>query len=208
MATIWRTFTAICLAAIAWGVSAEEVRSGQAELPDPVSAHSLGACVDKLDQQGGGWCSLGGSFFKSGASPESLDYYSSIRGWTGAKSIFIAWNGMAFDAGQKKLYLLANGGHADYLGNGVYEFDLSRGKWTRLKDPCRLSYEVEKGEQAPYGGISRNKKAESVYIPGRGLADIGGAGGRLVALRCQHGQGGQVRSRPAGANHDPGRGHG
>lgn len=48
-----------------------------------------------------------------------------------------AWNGLAADTRTNRLYSAANGGHADYSGNEVYEIDLSveSPRWTMLRAP-------------------------------------------------------------------------
>jgi hypothetical protein len=48
-----------------------------------------------------------------------------------------AWNGLAADRRSNKLFSAANGGHADYAGNEVYEIDLSVEKpaWKLLRAP-------------------------------------------------------------------------
>ncbi len=48
-----------------------------------------------------------------------------------------AWNGLAADRARNRLYSAANGGHADYAGNEVYELDLSRDRprWRLLRGP-------------------------------------------------------------------------
>ncbi|HYW75887.1 MAG TPA: hypothetical protein VFA48_04605 [Gammaproteobacteria bacterium] len=137
----------------------------QHSLPASVAGSTLNECVNKLNRQGGGWCSLGTKFFKSAASPTSLPYFKSLRGGTGASSIFTAWNGMAVDLKHKKLYFVANGGHSDYMGDGVYEFNLATGQWTRLRDPCPLALTVRRGTKPPYGFISWNHGAQSTRIP-------------------------------------------
>src|SRR5690606_36906719 len=48
-----------------------------------------------------------------------------------------AWNGLAADTRTSRLFSAANGGHADYSGNEVYEIDLSvdAPKWRMLRAP-------------------------------------------------------------------------
>lgn len=48
-----------------------------------------------------------------------------------------AWNGLAADPRTNRLYSAANGGHADYSGNEVYEIDLSQDRpaWTIIREP-------------------------------------------------------------------------
>lgn len=135
------------------------------ELPDSVAGNSLEECRRQLEAQGGGWCRLGENLFDTAASPMEVDHFEGLRGASGPGSIFTAWNGMAIDRQDKKLYFLANGGHGDYLGNGVYEFDMRTAEWTRLRDPCELSVVVEKGGRPSYGGITFNSSTERVRIP-------------------------------------------
>lgn len=52
-----------------------------------------------------------------------------------------AWNGLAADTRGSRLYSAANGGHADYSGNEVYEIDLSQNApaWSMLRPPSAAS---------------------------------------------------------------------
>ncbi len=59
---------------------------------------------------------------------------AAIFGNSGPKSILNAWNGGAWDHVNGKGYFFG-GGHKDYGGNEVYEFDINSGLWTRLTDP-------------------------------------------------------------------------
>ncbi|MBI3900081.1 MAG: hypothetical protein HY308_17570 [Gammaproteobacteria bacterium] len=54
--------------------------------------------------------------------------------WGNCIYVTDAWGGGAFDPIHRKM-LIFGGGHADYLGNEVYSFDLRTGKWERLTDP-------------------------------------------------------------------------
>lgn len=56
-------------------------------------------------------------------------------GTSGHASVIHAWNGMAGDSVRKKLWMLGNGGHSDYAGNEVYEWDFATRLWTRRRDP-------------------------------------------------------------------------
>jgi hypothetical protein len=84
----------------------------------------------------------------------------------GPRAVTLAWGGGAFDSKRNRL-IITGGGHADYGGNEVYEFDLSSVKWKRATEPSRMrevrdrEYVVE-GSEAPvsshtYGGL--------VYLP-------------------------------------------
>lgn len=48
-----------------------------------------------------------------------------------------AWNGLAADTATNRLFSAANGGHADYSGNEVYQLDLSANtpSWVMLRGP-------------------------------------------------------------------------
>jgi hypothetical protein len=52
-----------------------------------------------------------------------------------------AWNGLAADPLTNRLYSAANGGHADWAGNDVYELDLSQDTptWVMLRGPTDAS---------------------------------------------------------------------
>ena len=56
-----------------------------------------------------------------------------------AKNAFLAWVGMAFDEHRGRWWNPAGGGHADYGGNEIYQFDFQSLTWTRLTDPSPLT---------------------------------------------------------------------
>ena len=101
---------------------------------------NLDDCVEKLKGQGGGWCEIRVSDAHPSISsvwPANLDDRTRMR--TGPRSVLIAWNSAAFDRENLLLYF-TGGGHTDYGGNEVYEFDLRAGKWSRLTDPSPLDH--------------------------------------------------------------------
>jgi hypothetical protein len=53
-----------------------------------------------------------------------------------------AWNGLAANTDTNRVYSAANGGHADYAGNEVYEIDFSvdSPKWRILREPTEAKY--------------------------------------------------------------------
>lgn len=55
-----------------------------------------------------------------------------------------AWNGLAADTSRNRLFSAANGGHADYSGNEVYQIDLSHDNpsWTMLRAPTASEFIV------------------------------------------------------------------
>lgn len=102
--------------------------------------NNLSECAQALKSQDGGWCEIrAGKQHPSISSvwPDQLD--KKIRMVVGPKSILIAWNSAALDSKRQKLYFMG-GGHTDYGGNEVYEFDLNSGRWTRLTTPSKLDY--------------------------------------------------------------------
>ncbi|MCP4268276.1 MAG: hypothetical protein GY777_22330 [Candidatus Brocadiaceae bacterium] len=95
-------------------------------------------CSTILESRNGGWCEIRHSDKYPSISsvwPENPDKKILMR--TGPSSILHAWNSAAFDQNSNKLYFMG-GGHADYGGNEVYEFDLDTGKWSRLTNPSPL----------------------------------------------------------------------
>ena len=110
------------------------------ELPPAQRGANLADCRAKLDEQGGGWCEirlLGAQPSISSVWPPDLDRRT--RMIVGPRAVLQAWNGAAFDEEGLLLYFMG-GGHADYGGNEVYEFDLKTGRWARLTDPSPLSF--------------------------------------------------------------------
>ncbi len=104
----------------------------------PVRGNDIKDCEKKLQSRLGGWCEIRHSEMHPSISsvwPENPD--KKLRMRTGPSSILRAWNSAAFDQKSYKLYFMG-GGHADYGGNEVYEFDLNTGKWTRLTNPSPL----------------------------------------------------------------------
>lgn len=106
----------------------------------PVRGQNLDDCVNKLKSRSGGWCEIRHSDLHPSISsvwPTKID--NKTRMVTGPSSVLEAWNSAAFDSNDYKFYFMG-GGHADYGGNEVYEFDLKLGKWTRLTEPSPLDH--------------------------------------------------------------------
>ena len=123
---------------LAIGVS--PVVAASFEPPPAQRGVNLADCRAKLDRQGGGWCEIrltGRHPSISSVWPRNLD--RRIRMVVGPSAVLKAWNGAAFDE-QGKLFYFMGGGHGDYGGNEVYEFDLETGRWARLTDPSPLSF--------------------------------------------------------------------
>lgn len=115
--------------------------AASAPLPAVQQGRNLADCVTKLFAQDGGWCEIRAeaeklsisSVWPSGTTNMPPNLHMS----TGPQSVLIAWNSAAFDKARNVMYF-TGGGHADYGGNEVYEFDLNTGKWSRLTDPSPL----------------------------------------------------------------------
>lgn len=110
------------------------------DLPAMRQGKNLADCLNKLTKQNGGWCEIRMSGDKPSISsvwPSRID--RKVHMTTGPASVLGAWNSAAFDE-QRSLMYFTGGGHADYGGNEVYEFDLNEGRWARLTDPSPLEY--------------------------------------------------------------------
>ncbi len=118
------------------------------EPPPAQRGANLADCRAKLEKQGGGWCKIrlsGGHPSISSVWPPDLDRRT--RMVVGPRAVLIAWNGAAFDEESLFFYFMG-GGHADYGGNEVYEFDLKTERWARLTDALLpLSLERNNADQ-------------------------------------------------------------
>jgi hypothetical protein len=73
-------------------------------------------------------------------------------GVVGPASAIVAWQGAAFDPATGRMYF-HGGGHSDYGGNEVYQFDFSTLRWSRLTEPSSYTGEPipnDKGVDARY----------------------------------------------------------
>ena len=162
------------------------------ELPPVQRGTNLADCKTKLEKQGGGWCEIrlpGKHPSISSIWPPNLDRRT--RMISGPGSVLIAWNGAAFDEKNLLLYFMG-GGHADYGGNEVYEFDLKTGRWTRLTNPSPLTFLYQIREATPtktarycwtpdmrrvpgsshtYDGLQFSKKTKTIFLLMGGAAD-------------------------------------
>ncbi len=139
-------------------------------------------CKTRLEKQGGGWCEIrlpGKHPSISAVWPSDLDDRTFM--YSGPISVLDAWNGAAFDE-KNLLFYFMGGGHTDYGGNEVYEFNLRNGNWTRLTNPSPLTFFIQNPEEdeptkcwvpdlrsvpgAPhtYDGIQFSKKTRTVFL--------------------------------------------
>ena len=87
-------------------------------------------------------------------------------GVTGPVSVITAWNGAAFD-GRQNWYFFG-GGHADYSGNEVYDFDFATLKWSRLTEPSKMQPQVKGGpcaETVDNTPLSSHTYDGFLYVP-------------------------------------------
>lgn len=162
------------------------------ELPPSLQGINLPDCQAKLERQGGGWCELrlaGKHPSISSAWPRKLD--NKTRMTIGPRAVLQAWNGAAFDEASNLFYFMG-GGHGDYGGNEVYEFDLETGQWDRLTDPSPLSFLYQArgatqtkparycwapdmrqvpGSAHTYDGLIFSSKTKTIFLLMAGTAD-------------------------------------
>ena len=127
-------FAGACALVLAAGGIAATSPASAAGKASATARVGLTECITKIDAQGGGWCEMAGATIAD-VFPKGLD--DQLRGWTGPSSVLSAWNGAAWDAKRRKWYF-HGGGHSDYGGNEVYEFDVDKATFTRLTDPARI----------------------------------------------------------------------
>lgn len=144
-------------------------------------------CKTRLEKQGGGWCEIrspGKHPSISAVWPPNLDDRTFMG--NGPRSVLMDWNGAAFDQ-EDLLFYFMGGGHADYGGNEVYEFNLRNGHWTRLTDPSPLSFlsqypdddqvcwvpDLRSVPGAPhtYDGLQFSKKTRTIFLIADHAAD-------------------------------------
>jgi hypothetical protein len=98
------------------------------------------------------------------------------RGNSGPASVFYAWNGSAYDPKGMRWFFWG-GGHQDYGGNEVYEFDFNTLAWTMLTKPYKLTPSEDKTAFCPvppqssgpaathnYGGLVYSTRSNSVWL--------------------------------------------
>ncbi len=144
--------------------------AGGAQHRVKTATRNLAQCVEILRRQDGGWCELAGASIAS-VFPRKIPYRLHMN--SGPHSIIEAWNGAAFDEARLKLYF-HGGGHQDYGGNEVYEFDLRRARWNRLTDPAPLAPRTRKvrcprpvsGPPAShtYDGFIHSRRTDTLWL--------------------------------------------
>jgi len=161
------------------------------ELPPVQRGKNFIDCKTRLEKQGGGWCEIrlpGKHPSISAVWPPDLDDRTFMA--SGPGSVLEAWNGAAFDE-KDLLFYFMGGGHTDYGGNEVYEFNLRNGRWTRLTDPSPLSFFIQTrdgdevsstkcwvpdlrsipGASHTYDGLQFSKKTRTIFLIADSAAD-------------------------------------
>ncbi len=100
---------------------------------------SFDDCLDYYAAGNGGWCQVSTKTFNDVRLTNEEASAFGVKGSIGSKAVMIAWTGGAIDRENLKMYF-HGGGHNDYYGNEVYEFDIRSGQWTRLTDPSPLTH--------------------------------------------------------------------
>ena len=110
-------------------------------------------------------------------------------GVTGPRSTIDAWNSGAYDPVENRMFFMG-GGHANYGGNEVYQYDFDTLTWSRLSDPDPLTvpdgtgssgetvYIPEDGPLSPhaYDGLVWNPVSETLWLTNTGIgfaSDLG-----------------------------------
>ncbi len=108
------------------------------DLEEPATNQFAG-CLEYYAAGNTGWCQVSTQTFNDVRLTNEEAGAFGVRGNVGSKAVMIAWNGGAIDRENLKMYF-HGGGHNDYFGNEVYEFDIRSGQWARLNDPSPLTH--------------------------------------------------------------------
>lgn len=111
--------------------------------PPPASG-LLSNCLDYYAQGNTGWCSISNNYAND--IYRTREELGDLWGIIGPKAKMTAWNGMAFDPVEGKIYS-HGAGHADYYGLEVDVFDTQTGLWSQLSDPPPMDFYVLNGGQ-------------------------------------------------------------
>lgn len=100
------------------------------------------------------------------AHPGSRNFW----GNQGSNGTFNAFNGAAYNPGEHEWYF-TGGGHKDYGGNEVYQFDFDTLEWSRLNDPSPISSNGNEPLEGPiarhtYDGIVWNPATQTIWMFG------------------------------------------
>ena len=94
----------------------------------------------------------------------------------------LAWSGAAFNSKQNQL-VVWGGGHADYLGNELYAFDVNNLRWIRLTNPSQpnlcnqINNDGTPNSRHTYNGLAYIEHANRLFASGGALACLDGGCG-------------------------------
>ena len=110
-------------------------------------------------------------------------------GVVGPRSVTAAWSGAALDT-KRNVLIITGGGHTDYGGNEVYEFDIAARKWSRATEPSAMKPLAQPGRYAVVDSeapVSSHTYDGLVYLPLSGqLFKYGGSYYRSGELYDTH----------------------
>lgn len=125
----------------------------------------------------GEWAKIPGSEIDVLVQADEFPFCNQI-GCFKSQNAFLAWNGAAFDEDGGRWWF-HGGGHADYGGNEIYEYNFAALDWVRLTDPSPLGPPAQPGCQTPntplvgpsamhtYDGAIYIKHRNELFITGR-----------------------------------------
>ena len=110
-------------------------------------------------------------------------------GVVGPRSVTATWSGAALDT-KRNVLIVTGGGHTDYGGNEVYEFDIAARKWSRVTEPSAMKPLAQPGRYAVVDSeapVSSHTYDGLVYLPLSGqMFKYGGSNYRSGELYDPH----------------------
>lgn len=128
----------------------------------PVTATGTLATIAAA-MQPGAWVQIANTQVMPLLAQTELLNNSYTNGVDGPSGVFDAWNGSAYDAVGMHWFFLG-GGHADYGGNEVYQFDFNTLSWSRLTMPYQLVPTATDPCPIPVGGPSSAHNYDSLIF--------------------------------------------
>jgi hypothetical protein len=117
-----------------------------------------------------GWYEVPGSKLQSVCPPNDVNHESYAFA-SQCSGIVRAWNGAIADTKRNRL-IVWGGGHGDYAGNEVYEFDLATLQWKRLNDPSPVTpcqettSDGKPNSRHTYGGLAYIADEDRMFVFG------------------------------------------
>ena len=124
-----------------WQLSSAVADSGSVNVPDDLLSQAA-------DMKPGEWRRLNtvNKFMDVVVTEEQwaqiVETHGGFERLGNPRAILSAWNSAAYDQQGRRLFF-HGGGHFDYGGNEVYQFDLKSLEWSRLSDPAPLNFQPD-----------------------------------------------------------------